>query len=61
MLFRSGFTPETIVRFGLGYCSRGMLKSRVAIPLHDAVGALVGYAGRVADDATITEDNPRYR
>jgi hypothetical protein len=24
-------------------------------------GALVGYAGRVVDDAAITEDNPRYR
>lgn len=60
-LLGRGFTPETIVRFGLGYCSRGMLKSRVAIPLHDAVGALVGYAGRVVDDSTISEDNPRYR
>lgn len=38
-----------------------MLKSRVAIPLHDAKGDLVGYAGRVVDDNTINEDNPRYR
>lgn len=60
-LLSRGFTPETIQRFGLGYCSRGMLKSRVAIPLHDASGALVGYAGRVVEDTTITEDNPRYR
>jgi hypothetical protein len=28
--------------FGLGFCSRGLLKDRVAIPLHDATGALVG-------------------
>jgi DNA primase len=60
-LLGRGFTPETIERFGLGYCSRGMLKNRVAIPLQDAAGALVGYAGRVVDDATITDDNPRYR
>jgi hypothetical protein len=60
-LLGRGFTPETIQRFGLGYCSRGMLKNRVAIPLHDAAGALVGYAGRVVDDKTITEENPRYR
>lgn len=60
-LLGRGFTPETIQRFGLGYCSRGLLKSRVAIPLHDASGALVGYGGRVVDDSTITEDNPRYR
>jgi len=60
-LLSRGLTPETIAHFGLGYCSRGMLKSRVAIPLNDDTGQLVGYAGRVVDDSTITEDNPRYR
>ena len=60
-LLGRGFTPETIRQFGLGYCGRGLLKTRVAIPLHDANGKLVGYAGRVVDDSTITEDNPRYR
>ncbi len=56
-----GFTPETIAHFGLGFCSRGMLKDRVAIPLHDHQGRLVGYAGRLIDDAKASEDNPRYR
>jgi DNA primase len=56
-----GFTPETIAYFGLGFCSRGMLKDRVAIPLHDQDGKLIGYAGRVVNDAAISEDNPRYR
>jgi DNA primase len=60
-LLSRGFTPEIIEHFGLGFCSRGLLKDRVAIPLHDVAGALVGYAGRVVDDAAITEDNPRYR
>jgi DNA primase len=60
-LLGRGLTTETIERFGLGFCSRGMLKDRVAIPLHDAGGRLIGYAGRVVEDATITEDNPRYR
>ena len=60
-LFGRGFTAETIEHFGLGFCSRGMLKDRIAIPLHDAEGKLVGYAGRVVDDRAITEDNPRYR
>src|ERR1700733_2338795 len=60
-LLGRGFTPETIRHFGLGYCGRGLLKTRVAIPLHDADGKLAGYAGRVVDDSTITEDNPRYR
>lgn len=56
-----GFTPETIRHFGLGFCSRGFFKDRVAIPLHDHQGRLVGYAGRVVDDTLITEDNPRYK
>ncbi len=60
-LLSRGFTPETIQRFGLGFCSRGYLKDRAAIPLHNMSGALVGYAGRVVDDSLITEDNPRYR
>ena len=60
-LLNRGFSQETIDHFGLGFCSRGLLKDRVAIPLHDHEGKLVGYAGRVVDDAAITEDNPRYR
>src|SRR5579862_5307441 len=60
-LLGRGFTPETVERFGLGFCSRGYLKDRAAIPLLDQAGALVGYAGRVVDDSLITEDNPRYR
>jgi len=60
-LLGRGFTPEIIEKFGLGFCSRGMLKDRIAIPLHDAAGALIGYAGRVVNDNAINEDNPRYR
>ena len=56
-----GFTEETITHFGLGVSSRGLLKDRLAIPLHYHDGKLIGYAGRVVDDAVITEDNPRYR
>ena len=53
-----GFTPETIARFGLGYCSRGLMKDRIAIQLHNGEGKLIGYSGRVVDDAAITEENP---
>jgi DNA primase len=42
-LLGRGFTPETVEHFGLGFCSRGLLKDRVAIPLHDVAGALVGF------------------
>src|ERR1700730_6519508 len=60
-LFNRRFTEETIERFGLGYCSRGLLANRIAIPLHNFEGSVVGYAGRVIDDAAISEDNPKYK
>jgi DNA primase len=60
-LLKRGFTAETIKDFGLGYCSRGLLRDRIAIPLQDAEGKLLGYAGRVVDDKTISEDNPKYK
>ena len=41
-----GFRRETIDHFGAGFCSRGMLKGYIAIPLHDVDGQLVGYVGR---------------
>lgn len=56
-----GFTLETCIHFGLGFCSRGMLKDRIAIPLHRHDGKLVGYAGRVVNDTKIADENPRYR
>lgn len=41
-----GLTPEEVEAFGLGYCSRGIMKGRIAIPIHNAEGELVAYAGR---------------
>jgi len=54
-------TPETIWEFGLGICSRGIMANRVAIPLHNTEGQLIGYAGRIVDDAQVDEKNPKYR
>jgi DNA primase len=56
-----GFTAETISHFGLGYCARGLMQGRIAIPLHDAVGQLVGYAGRLVDETKVEEEHPKYR
>jgi len=56
-----GFDAEVMKHFGVGYCSRSSLSGRIAIPLHDSAGKLVGYAGRVIDDETISDENPRYR
>src|SRR5581483_6434138 len=59
-LLGRGLLPETIRKFGLGFCGRGFLKGRLAIPLHDQQGRLIGYAGRVVDDTSIHENNPKY-
>jgi DNA primase len=56
-----GFTRETIDHFELGYASRGLMQGRIAIPLRNAKGQLIGYAGRVVDDALICADIPKYR
>jgi len=56
-----GFTPETIAQFGLGFCDNGLMKDRIAIPLHDHEGKLVGYAGRLVDDSKISDESPKYR
>ena len=51
-----GHPPEV---FGLGYCARGMMKGRIAIPIHDETDALVGYAGRWPGDPA--EGEERYK
>jgi hypothetical protein len=56
-----GLTPDTVEHFGLGASSRGGLKGRIAIPLHDAAtGKLIGYAGRIMDKSRATEKDPLY-
>ena len=37
---------ETIEEFGIGFCMKGMLAGRIAVPIHNKDGAIVGYAGR---------------
>ncbi|MDQ3154102.1 MAG: hypothetical protein M3R63_21070, partial [Actinomycetota bacterium] len=56
-----GLLPKTIEHFGLGYCGRGMLQDRIAIPLHDAAGRLIGYAGRLIDERQVSAQNPKYK
>lgn len=55
-----GFLPETIRHFGLGYCNRGLMKGRFAIPLHDQNGKVIGYAGRLVDERAVDADHPKY-
>ncbi len=41
-----GFSSETAQRFGAGYAPKGIMRGRLAIPLHDANGMLLAYCGR---------------
>ncbi len=56
-----GLTPETIADFGLGFSrSEACLKSRILIPVHNAAGDLVGYAGRWPGDP-LPRERSKYR
>lgn len=54
-----GLTPEAIAEFGLGYCDKGVMSGRIAIPIHNIKGELVGYAGRWP--GAPPEERPKYR
>jgi len=43
-----GMDAQVVNFFGLGYCERGLMKNRIAIPIHDEEWKLVAYAGRWA-------------
>ena len=45
-LTERGLTLETLVDFGAGFCAKGMMAGRIAIPIHNGDGQVVAYAGR---------------
>ncbi|MBI5767647.1 MAG: toprim domain-containing protein [Verrucomicrobia bacterium] len=59
-LAERGLSPETIDEFGVGFCGKGVMAQRIAIPIHAAVkGELVGYAGRWPGNPP--DGRPKYR
>jgi DNA primase len=54
-----GLAPETIIDFGIGYCAKGMMADRIAIPIHNAKGEVVAYAGRFVGEPP--EGAPKYK
>ena len=58
-LAERGLSQETIDTFGLGYCTRGVLAGWIAIPIHNAGGQLVAYAGRWP--GTPPDAGPKYK
>ena len=45
-----GLSPATCEYFGAGYAPKGILRGRLAIPIHTAGGRLVAYCGRAVKE-----------
>lgn len=58
-LKQRGLSNATIQTFGLGLCAHGTLSGWIAIPIHNAEGQLVAYAGRWPGKPKSGE--PKYR
>ena len=58
-LVERGLTSKTIVDFGVGYCVKGMMAERIAIPIHNTEGNVVAYAGRFPGEPP--EGTPKYK
>jgi DNA primase len=54
-----GLSLETIIDFGVGFCSKGMMADRIAIPIHNVKGEVVAYAGRFI--GAPPEGAPKYK
>jgi len=54
-----GLTPETIAYFDIGFCAKGMMAERIAIPIRNPEGSIVAYAGRLPGEPT--DDASKYK
>jgi DNA primase len=59
-LVTRGLTIPTIKTFEIGHCTRGLMRGRIAIPIHDDRGTLVAYAGRAVDQE-VADMKGKYR
>lgn len=59
-LAERGLSPETLVDFGVGFCAKGLLKDRIAIPIHNGDGDVVAYAGRFPGEPP-DANTPKYK
>jgi DNA primase len=50
-----GVTAVTLTTFGAGFAPKGIMRGRLAIPIHDRLGGLIAYCGRaLAEEETPT-------
>ena len=58
-LAERGISVETLVDFGAGFCAKGIMAGRIAIPIHNPNGEVVAYAGRFIGEPS--DQNPKYK
>lgn len=58
-LIERGLSEETILDFGIGYCSKGTMEGRIAIPIHNLKGEVMAYAGRFPGEPP--DDTSKYK
>lgn len=58
-LIERGLSLETVIDFGVGHCSKGMMAGRIAIPIHTLDGEVVAYVGRFPGESP--EGTPKYK
>ena len=57
-----GLKPELVELFGLGFCAKGSMSGRCCVPIENAEGELVAYAGRWAGpDADLPAGEEKYK
>ena len=59
-LTERGISVETLVDFGAGFCAKGMMAGRIAIPIDNVNGEVVAYAGRLTNGEP-SDENPKYK
>ena len=59
-LTERGLDVETIATFGIGYCNKGTMKGRIAIPIRNGAGEIVAYMGRWPGEPP-DEETPKYK
>lgn len=49
-LQKRGMSPEVARKWGVGFCSRGLHKGRIVVPIKNRAGEIVAYIGRSLQD-----------
>lgn len=55
-LAERGIDEDTARYFEAGFCSKGLMAGRIAIPIHNARGELVAYCGRAVSEEQAREE-----